>query len=318
MTDKRIKVIAVVGPTASGKTALAVQLAKRFNGEIVSADSMQIYKEMNIASAKPTTEEMQGITHYMIDYLPPERQSSVSDYVQKAHKILRMINDNKKLPIVAGGTGLYIDSLLNNLCFAKEEGNQEIRQKLNERLKDEGIQRLYDELKRIDTEAADNIHINNTKRVLRALEIYYSTGKTMTEQKINSRAVPSPYDVIYIGLKCADRENLYNRINRRVGNMLEQGLLNEAKYMLGKDLSATAKAAIGYKELKPYFVGEVSLDEAVENLKRETRRYAKRQLTWFLRNESINWIDIDLLDFDITKILCRAVKICERGGIYGN
>ena len=318
MTDKRIKVIAVVGPTASGKTALAVQLAKRFNGEIVSADSMQIYKEMNIASAKPTIEEMQGIAHYMIDYLPPERQSSVSDYVHKAHKILRMINDNKKLPIVAGGTGLYIDSLLNNLSFAKEEGDQEIRQKLNERLKDEGIQRLYDELRRIDSEAADNIHINNTKRVLRALEIYYSTGQTMTEQKINSRAVPSPYDVIYIGLKCADRENLYNRINKRVDNMLEQGLLDEAKEMLGKNMSATAKAAIGYKELKPYFDGEVSLDEAVENLKRETRRYAKRQLTWFLRNDRINWIDIDLVDFDISKMLCRAVEICERGGIYGN
>ncbi|MCR5635937.1 MAG: tRNA (adenosine(37)-N6)-dimethylallyltransferase MiaA [Clostridiales bacterium] len=318
MTDNKIKVLAVVGPTASGKTALAVQLAKKFNGEIVSADSMQIYKEMNIASAKPTKEEMQGIPHYMIDYLPPQNQSSVSDYVQMAHKIIKTINDNKKLPIVAGGTGLYIDSLLNNLSFAKEEGNQIIREKLNERLNNEGIQQLYDELKTIDPEAAANIHINNTKRVLRALEIYYSTGKTMTRQKIDSRAVPSPYDTVYIGLKCADRENLYNRINKRVDNMLEQGLLNEAKEMLGKDLSATAGAAIGYKELKPYFDGAISLNEAVENLKRETRRYAKRQLTWFMRNGKINWIDIDLLDFDISKVLRRAVEICERGGIYGN
>ncbi len=318
MTNNKVKVIAVAGPTASGKTALAVQLAKRFNGEIVSADSMQIYKEMNIASAKPTKDEMQGIPHYMIDYLPPEQQSSVSDYVQKAHKIIKMISDNKKLPVVAGGTGLYIDSLLNNLSFAKEEGNQKIREQLNERLNNEGIQPLYDELKRIDPEAAGNIHINNTKRVLRALEIYYSTGKTMTEQKINSRAVPSPYDAVYIGLKCADRENLYNRINMRVDNMLEQGLLDEAKKMLGKNMSSTASAAIGYKELKPYFDGVISLNEAVDNLKRETRRYAKRQLTWFLRNDRINWIDIDLFDFDISKILCRAVEICERGGIYGN
>ena len=307
--EEKIKVIAIVGPTASGKTGLSIKLAQRLGGEIVSADSIQVYEGMQIASAKPSESEKEGIPHYLIGYVPMGTSYNVSIYVSDAKKVIDDIVKRGKLPIVVGGTGLYIDSLLNSVSFSKEDNTEKIRRELEIRLEKEGIEALYNELSEIDPKSAESIHINNTKRVLRALEIYYTTGKTMTEQKKLSKAEPSPYDVIYIGLKCKDREKLYDRINKRVDIMLEMGLLEEAKQVLKSNLSETAKAAIGYKELKPYIDGEVSFSDAVEKLKRETRRYAKRQLTWFMRNDKINWIDIDTLSVD--EIIKQAENICK-------
>lgn len=307
--EKKIKVVAIVGPTASGKTGLSIKLAQKLDGEIVSADSIQVYEGMQIASAKPTESEKEGIPHHMIGYVPTGTLYNVSKYVSDAKKVIADVAKRGKLPIVVGGTGLYIDSLLNNVSFSKEDNTEKVRQELEIRLEKEGIETLYNELIEKDPESAESIHINNTKRVLRALEIYYATGKTMTEQKKLSKAEPIPYDVIYIGLKCKDREKLYERINKRVDIMLEKGLLEETREVLKSNLSDTAKAAIGYKELKPYIDGEVSFCDAVEKLKRETRRYAKRQLTWFMRNDKINWIDIDVLNSD--EIISKAEYLCK-------
>ncbi|MDD5924142.1 MAG: tRNA (adenosine(37)-N6)-dimethylallyltransferase MiaA [Clostridia bacterium] len=311
-TQNRIKILAVVGPTASGKTSLGVSLAKKLDGEIVSADSIQIYKDMQIASAKPTDEEKCGVPHHMMDFVPTDESYNVSKYVMQAHDVIADITRRGKLPIIVGGTGLYIDSLLNDIEFAEENDNT-IRMKLEQRLKSEGIETLYSELIKIDPECA-SIHINNQKRVLRALEIYYATGKTPTENKIISRSKPSRYDATFIGLKCNNREVLYNRINLRVDQMLKEGLLKETRHILSKSLSDTARAAIGYKELEPFINGEISLEDAIENLKRETRRYAKRQLTWFLRNKEINWINTDEYN-DTSYILDKAFDICERSGL---
>ena len=313
MTPKaKTRVLAVVGPTATGKTKLSVNLAKQLDGEIISADSMQVYEGMEIASAKPTKEEMGGIVHHMMSFVPLNSSYNVSMYVKDAkHTLIQSIKNNK-LPIVVGGTGLYVDSLLDNISFADEGDNSQIREGLEKREKEQGIEALYDELCEIDLESAKNIHIHNKKRVIRALEIYYLTGKTMTEQKRLSKMISSPYDVIYIGLKCRDRNKLYDRINARVDLMMRNGLLEEAKKTLSEPLGETAKMAIGHKELKPYIEGKISLEEALETLKRETRRYAKRQLTWFLRNERINWIDIDTLSDD--DILQQSIEIFKKGG----
>lgn len=289
----KIPVIVVVGATASGKTALAVELAKRFDGEVISADSMQIYKGMDIATAKPTEDEKQNIPHHLIDFLPVNKTYSVADFVEDAARIIEDIVSRGKVPIIAGGTGLYIDSLINNIKFDDEPDNTEIRKKLNERKQNEGIEVLYEELKRTDPESAANIHINNEKRVLRALEVFYLTGEKLSVRQKRALSVPSVYDPVFIQPDYADREVLYSRINKRVDIMLEVGLLQEAeKYYDIKD-AVTASGAIGYKELKGYFLGEISLDEAVNNLKQATRNYAKRQLTWFRRNKEIHRIICD-------------------------
>ena len=294
--ERKKKILAVVGPTASGKTALAVKLAKKYDGEIVSADSMQIYKGMDIASAKPTEDEKEGIPHHLMGFLEPTEEFSVSDYVKLASDTIDQIIVRGNLPIVCGGSGLYIRSLLNNISFSDEERNDELRAELNERYINEGGEVLLKELAEFDPESAARLDPSNSKRIVRAIEIYHTTGITMTEQIARSRLVPSPYDVIAIGLTFSDRAKLYERINDRVDRMMEAGLLEETERFYSDKKSITASAAIGYKELKPYLEGRMSLEAAVEKLKMETRRYAKRQLTWFRRDEYIKWIEVDTTD----------------------
>ncbi len=285
-------VVAVVGPTASGKTSLAIEIAKKYDGEIVSADSMQIYKYMDIATAKPTVEEMQGVKHHLIGIIEPDESFSVAMYKQMALSAIKDILSRGKLPIVAGGTGFYIDTLINNTEFLDYE-KSDIREKLEQRAKEEGIEKLYDELKAVDSETAEKLHINDEKRIIRALEVYFSTGKTISNQRELSHLNESEYRWCVIGLTAEDRDFLYERINRRVDIMLQLGLIDEAEKFFAMPCSKTAKQAIGYKELKPYLDGICSPESAADNLKMQTRRYAKRQLTWFRRNENIHWLCID-------------------------
>ena len=291
--DNKIDVLAVVGPTASGKTKLSVELAKALNGEIVSADSMQIYKGMDIGTAKRTFEEMQGIPHHLMGFLDSKENFSVAIYVEMAHKIIADIHSKGKLPIVTGGTGLYVDSLLNSIKFFDNTSDDSIRDKYSKFLEEKGLDYLLEKLKKIDYETYEKLlEQRNAKRIIRALEFFEVTGKTISEQNRLSKQ-DSPYNPIKIGLTCRDRQVLYDRINLRVDLMLKDGLLEEAEKVLNSDLSNTAEKAIGYKELIPYFKGESTLDECVEVLKMNTRRYAKRQLTWFRRDQEINWIYID-------------------------
>lgn len=289
---EKIPVVAVIGPTASGKSDLAVHICLQFNGEAVSADSMQIYKGMDIATAKPTKEEMQGIKHHMMDFLDNTESFSVAEYQRMAGECIYNIHSSGKLPVVVGGTGLYVDTLLDNIKLLDDSFDKAIREKLLERADNEGIEKLYKELMGIDSDYAEKLHINNTKKIVRALEVWYSTGMTMTQQIENSRA-NSPYDVCYIGLGCENRQYLYDRIDRRVDLMIERGLFKEAEAYLSLKNVSTSSQAIGYKELRPCFDSQMSAEQAVSNLKQSTRRYAKRQLTWFRRNERINWLKID-------------------------
>ena len=302
---KKIPVIAVVGPTASGKTSLSIEIAKHFNGQVVSADSMQIYEKMNIATAKPTDDEMQGISHHLIGFQPIDKKFSVAEYVTLAKECIEKIHNEGDLPIVAGGTGLYVDSLLQNIKFSKEESNTEIREELTEMFDQKGAEFMLEWLREIDPQTAEKLHLNDKSRIIRALEIYKATGKTMTEQKIISREEEAPFDVLYIGINYRDRNVLYDRINLRVDLMLENGLLEEAKDFYDTSSDTTACQAIGYKELSPYFKGESTLEECVEKLKLETRHYAKRQLTWFRKNENINWIYPD--DYDNQEDMYNSV-----------
>ncbi len=294
MQKNKKKIIAIVGPTASGKTALSVSVAQRFGAEIISADSMQIYKGMNIATAKPTPEERQGITHHLMDYISPSESYSVARFKEDADAAANDIINKGKLPVVVGGTGLYIDSFLNGITFSKGDTDLILRDNLMSRCETEGTESLLEELRKIDPATADKLSVEkNKKRIVRALEIFYTTGVTMTQQNELSRNIPSDYDPVIIGLNFRDRENLYQRINRRVDIMIENGLIEEAQEYFNMNLSVTSVQAIGYKELKPYFDGVRSLEECVELLKRATRRYAKRQLTWFRRNENIKWFFVD-------------------------
>ena len=279
------KVIAVVGPTASGKTSLAVEIAKAVDGEIISADSMQIYKGMFIATAQPTEEEKQGIPHHLISIIEPSETYSVAQFVSDAKKCIDDIVSRGKVPVIAGGTGLYIDSLLYGIDFGFVPDNSEMREKLKDRLEKEGAEKLLDELRQIDPETAEILHVNNAGRILRALEVYYLTGETIAEQKRKSREKGSDYITLYIYIDFQDRQKLYDRIEKRVDIMVSMGLLPEAEKFISLGEDTTAKQAIGYKELKPYFNGECTLEEALDNLKKETRHYAKRQMTWFRRNE---------------------------------
>ncbi|MBQ4572779.1 MAG: tRNA (adenosine(37)-N6)-dimethylallyltransferase MiaA [Clostridia bacterium] len=302
---KKIPVIAVVGPTASGKTSLSIEIAKHFGGQVVSADSMQIYEKMNIATAKPTLEEMQGIPHHLIGFQPISQKFSVAEYVNLANSCIEKIHNEGDIPVVAGGTGLYIDSLLQNIQFSKEESNEDIRKELTELFDEKGAEYMLGLLSEIDPETAERLHLKDKSRIIRALEIYKLTGKTMTEQKILSREEESPFDVLYIGINYRDRNVLYDRINLRVDIMLQNGLLEEAKDFYDTSSDTTACQAIGYKELAPYFKGEKELSECVEKLKQETRHYAKRQLTWFRKNENINWIYPD--DYSSSKEMYDSV-----------
>lgn len=288
------KVIAVVGPTASGKTALSVEIAKRFNGEIISADSMQIYKGMDIATAKVTKDEMQGIKHHLIDFLPVDSAFSVAAYVELAHNSIKEISMRFKTPVIAGGTGLYVDNLLSGTVFTEGETDIKIREELQQRLEADGLESLLCELESFDPEAYKKLNIErNPKRIIRAIEIYRTTGITMTEQNQLSKPEESPYDYTKIGLDFKDRQVLYDRINLRVDKMIQAGLVEETKAFFTSKAGFTAVQAIGYKELEPFIKGEAELDICVESLKRATRRYAKRQLTWFRRDINTKWFYVD-------------------------
>lgn len=300
---KKTKIICVVGATASGKTDLAVKLAKAVDGEIISADSMQVYKNMPIATAVATKEEQDGVVHHLVEFLDADQTFSVADFVERAKVLIDEITARGRVPIVAGGTGLFVDSLVKNISFSEVGSNAEIRNELAEKSNEE----LYERLLKLDPNAAEDIHPNNRKRVIRALELCMS-GTSKTEQNENSMLIDSPYDALYIGIGYKDRQKLYDRINKRVDLMLEAGLENEARQMLGKQ-GLTARQAIGHKELQPYIDGKITLDEATENLKRETRRYAKRQLTWFRRNENINWLYADEMSRD--ELVKKAVDLAK-------
>lgn len=285
------KVIVIAGPTATGKTALSVRLAKELGTEVISADSVQIYRKLNIGSAKPTAEEMQGISHHMMDILEPEASFSVADFCAIAKDTVDAIHQKGKIPIIAGGTGLYISSFMNNISFAEEKTENTIRDALYRQLEQIGAEAMHQKLSAIDPVAAKSIHPHNTKRVIRAIEIFETTGKTMTEQNRESKLVPSPYAFILVGLNC-ERELLYERINRRVDMMVEQGLFQEVQALLEQGVSKDAQSmqGIGYKEAVQYLCGEISKEESIEAIKQNSRRYAKRQLTWFKR-EPYRWFD---------------------------
>lgn len=287
------KILAVVGPTASGKTSLGVELAKKYNGEVISADSMQIYKGLDIASAKPTPEEMQGVPHHLIDFLDRDVSFSVSDYVSLANEKIRDVLSRGKLPVIVGGTGLYIDSLLENVKFSDGGSDEEYRAELYKTAQEKGNQFLYNKLLETDPVAAETIHMNNLVRVVRALEVFHVTGRRFSELKAESRLTDSPYDSLIIGLNFHDRQTLYDRINMRVDEMVKNGLVGEAESLWRTGGQKTASNAIGYKELIPYFENQMTLDECLDRIKQETRRYAKRQLTWFRKNTRIRWIFLD-------------------------
>jgi len=288
---KKPTVIVICGPTASGKTALSIELAKRINGEIVSADSMQIYKDMDIGSAKVTLDEMQGIKHYLIDNVYPNERYSVANYKQDAKQAIEEIISKGKIPIVVGGTGLYIDALIYEIEYKDIEINEEYRKEL-ERIRDEqGLEVLYKKALEIDPEAMEKISSNDFKRITRVLEIYEATGKTKTQQEAESRLNEIPYNYKVFAINY-DREKLYERINRRVDIMLEKGLIEEVKKLLEKYTEfPTAMQGLGYKEVKQYFDGELNEEEMIEKIKQESRRYAKRQFTWFRKNKQTIWID---------------------------
>ena len=296
MYDNKIKIAAIVGPTASGKTALSIALSKKYNGEIISCDSMQIYRGMDIGTAKPDMEERDGVVHHMFDVADPKDTYSCADYVRDAKEKIREIVSKGKLPIICGGTGLYLDSLLRGGNFEVTDTLPEYREELERIALTEGNERVHSMLAEVDPESAEAIHPNNLKRVIRALEIYKSCGVPKSVLDKESRKPESEYDALVIGLRFADREALYDRINRRVDIMLDAGLEAETRRLLDEgvfDGKGTAAQAIGYKELLGYLRGDMTLDEAKEELKTASRRYAKRQMTWFSSHSNVNWIDVE-------------------------
>ncbi len=284
----------VVGPTASGKTSLGVEICREIGGEVVSCDSMQIYRGMDIATAKPSAREMQGIPHHLIGFVDISENYSVARYCEDAKKTIYDIASRGKIPVIVGGTGLYYSSLADNIKFFDEESDLEYRQILFDEAAEKGAKALFDRLAVIDPERAQTLHVNDLNRIIRALEIYHTTGKSISLQNRESRNEEPPFEFRTVCLDAQDRQFLYDRINRRVDMMLEQGLVEEAKSFFAENTGSTAVQAIGLKELKPYLNGEASLDECVERLKMQTRRYAKRQLTWFRRDAGIKRLYIDL------------------------
>ena len=286
------RVLCVVGPTATGKTKMGVALAKRFNGEVVSVDSMQIYRGMAVGTAAPTAEEMEGIPHHMVAVADPAESWSAARYVQAADACVQDILRRGKLPVLVGGTGLYLDALIRGTDFAAGSQGTEIRQKLQRRARNEGIETLLEELRRIDPIAAEKLHLRDEKRIIRALEVWQETGRTITEHDRLERQQPPKYDALYIGLDFIDRQDLRDRIDRRVDIMVEQGLLAEVKALLDSGLprDATALQAIGYKQFLAVAEGTATTEEAIAEVKLRSRQYAKRQLTWLRRNPDIHWI----------------------------
>ena len=286
--------VAIGGPTATGKTALSVALAKEFGGEVVNADSMQIYRGLDIGTAKPTAEERQGIPHHLMDFLPPEVPYSVADFTAAAAPLIEQLNSAGKLPIVTGGTGLYITSLMKGTAFAPEKTDPAIRARLQTEADKQGSAALYARLQQIDPAYAEKLHPNNLPRVIRALELFEATGRRMSEQQRAALAAEPPYRSLCICLTCRDRAELYRRIDRRVDSMLQNGVLEEAKLVYdNRETYRTAAQAIGYKEFFPYFAGEMPLNDCANRLKQATRNYAKRQLTWFRHQANGVWLYVD-------------------------
>ncbi|MBO5179435.1 MAG: tRNA (adenosine(37)-N6)-dimethylallyltransferase MiaA [Clostridia bacterium] len=299
------KVVVIVGPTASGKTAVSIELAKKINGEIISADSMQIYKEMNIGSAKPTQEEMQGIYHHMIDVVEPTENFNVAKYKEMAEECIEKILAKGKVPIIVGGTGLYVSTLTNGIEFSEIESDVEYRKELeNIANQENGIDILFNQLKEIDPETAKVIDKNNVRRVIRALEIYKVTGKTKTQ--VDRESIRElRYDYRIFGMLW-DRQELYDRIDKRVDIMIDMGLVEEVEKLYENGISSTAMQGLGYKEIIEYLQNKITLDEAIEKVKQETRKYAKRQMTWFKRDKKIIWLEAENRD-DVVKYICQSI-----------
>lgn len=310
---KKQKIICVVGPTASGKTELGISLCKHFGGEVISADSMQIYRDMHIASAAPDSSEMQGVRHHLIEFLDYGTAFTVADYVKAARENISEISARGKIPVIVGGTGLYINSLVNNVEFIENPADIKLREQITAEFDRAGGAKMLRRLSEIDPCAAAKLHENDRRRIIRAFEIYESTGNTKSFNDEQSVKNESPYAALIIGVTYRNRELLYERINRRVDIMLEKGLLEEAKIAFDKNLDCGAVQAIGHKEFFGFFKGESSLDEAVENLKRSTRRYAKRQLTWFNKDGRVKWIYKD----ETENAVADAIKIAETEENYG-
>lgn len=287
----------LMGPTAVGKTALSIDLAKNLDGEIISADSMQIYKYMDIGTAKINEAEMEAVPHHLIDIISPDEEYSVSDYQKDATRLIEEINNKGKLPIVVGGTGLYINSLVYNLNFTQVKANDEYRSYLEELANKYGNEYLHEKLMEIDIESSKSIDANNRKRIIRALEVYKETGKTMSEQNLNFRKENEKYNLCMVCLNM-DRKLLYERVDKRVDIMIESGLVDEVKYLInsGYDKSLVSLQGIGYKEIIAYLDKEITLDLAIDKIKQGSRNYAKRQLTWFRRDKRIKWINVDEFD----------------------
>lgn len=310
--ENKIPLVVVVGPTASGKTELSVNLAKKIGAQIISADSMQIYKSMHIASAAPDVEEMSGVEHHLFEFLDYTQSFSVADYVKLAGTRISELYSKSEKAMLVGGTGLYINSLIDNISFAEQPIDTKLREELSAEYDKLGGEIMIERLSRIDAESAKRVHPNNKKRVIRAFEIYLTTGKTMTEQLLESKKEPSPYKPFMIGLNFSSRETLYSRIEKRVDKMLERGLLEEARKAYDSFSGGTAVQAIGHKEFFPFFEGQISFEEAVSTLKTETKRYAKRQLTWFNRDERIHWILRDETEDAVED----AYRFLERTGYF--
>jgi len=304
--------IVLTGPTAAGKTELSIALAKKLNGAIISADSMQVYKYMNIGSAKIRPEEMQGIRHYLVDVLDPREEFHVARFQQMAKEALEEIYRNGQLPIVVGGTGFYIQALLKDIDFDESSGELPCRKELEETARREGGAVLYERLRQVDPESAEAIHPNNLKRVIRALEFYQETGQPISLHNKEQKEKQPPYTYAYFVLN-DDRARLYERIDRRVDRMVEQGLVEEVRWLKehGYDRSLVSMQGLGYKELFPYLDGTCSLEEAVEIIKRDTRHFAKRQITWFKREPDVIWLNQQEFGYDKQKILKRMLELWE-------
>ena len=310
MEDKKIPIIVIVGPTASGKTALSISLAKKYDAEIVSADSMQIYKGMDIATAKPSEEEMQGVPHHLIDCVDIDKKFSVVEYLEKAREAISDIRLRGKNVIVVGGTGLYVNSLVDNIQFEFEEKN-ELRDTLNRELSEFGGQYMLEKLSKLDPEYAKTLHQNDHGRIVRGIEINLVFKHSVSQHKKMSKMQDSPYNSLMLGITYRDRQKLYDRIDMRVDKMMDMGLVEETKNFFGRlDANKTAVQAIGYKELFPYISGEISIEQAADNLKKATRNYAKRQLTWFRKDERINWLYAD--ELALGELEKEAYNLCDK------
>ncbi len=301
-------VVIIAGPTASGKTRLSIELAKRFNGEIVSADSMQIYRRMDIGTAKPTAEERCGIVHHLMDFLEPTEEYTLKQYLEDANCCVADILSRNKLPIITGGTGLYVSSFMQNLTLSDEPTDEAYRTALEADYDLLGGEEMLSRLARIDPDLASRLFPKDKKRILRGLEVYHNTGVTQTEQNRRALESESPYEFLCFGLTAADRSFLYDRIDRRVCQMIDAGLLEEVRSLKLENCSRTARQAIGYRQFEGYFAGETSLDETVAQIQKESRNYAKRQLTWFRRDKRIHWFEIDRVNFDnILNSCCECI-----------